>query len=131
MNPLQNLEKMAEEYVRQLAEETDEYRKSAAFKEYLDTMARIWQYSYHNQLLIHVQKRDASRVAGFRKWNDIGRHIKAGSKAIKILAPLSKKSKEKDTATGEEKEVLRAYFWPVNVFDISQTEGKELPSIDI
>ncbi|HLC79839.1 MAG TPA: ArdC-like ssDNA-binding domain-containing protein [archaeon] len=131
MNPLQNLEKMAEEYVRQLAEETDEYRKSAAFREYLDTMARFWQYSYRNQLLIHVQKRDASRVAGFRKWNGLGRHIKAGSKAIKILAPYQKKTKEKNLATGEEKEITRTYFWPVNIFDISQTDGKELPSIDI
>ncbi|HLC78858.1 MAG TPA: ArdC-like ssDNA-binding domain-containing protein [archaeon] len=131
MNPLQNLEKMTEEYIRQLAEETDEFRKSAAFREYLDTMARFWQYSYRNQLLIHVQKPHASRVAGFRKWNDLGRHIKAGSKAIKILAPYQKKVKEKDLATGEEKEVTRTYFWPVNVFDISQTDGKELPKIDI
>ncbi len=131
MNPLQNLEKMVEDYVRQLAEETDEFRKSAAFKEYLDTMSRFWQYSYNNQLLIHVQKPNASRVAGFRKWNDFGRHIKAGSKAIKILAPYAKKTKEKDTLTGEEKEVVRTYFWPVNVFDISQTDGKELPKIDI
>ncbi len=131
MNPLQNLEKMAEDYVRQLAEEADEFRKSATFREYLDTMSRFWQYSYHNQLLIHVQNRNASRVAGFRKWNDLGRHIKAGSKAIKILAPYSKKLKEKDLATGEEKEVTRTYFWPVNVFDVSQTDGKELPKIDI
>ncbi len=131
MNPLQNLEKMAEDYVRQLAEEADEFRKSAAFREYLDTMARFWQYSYHNQLLIHVQKPIASRVAGFRKWNDLGRKVLKGSKAIKILAPYTKKAKEKDIATGEEKEVTRTYFWPVNVFDVSQTDGKELPSIDI
>jgi|SRR3989344_543397 len=126
-----DFEQLAEEYIRQLAEETDAVRKSSLFQNYLDTMTRFWQYSYHNQLLIHVQNPNASRVAGFRTWNNLGRHIKARSKAIKILAPYSKKTKEKDLATGEEKEVIRTYFWPVNVFDISQTKGKELPSIDI
>ncbi len=126
-----NLDKMVETYVSQLAEETDAVRKSTFFREYLDTMAKFWHYSYHNQILIHVQKKDASRVAGFRKWNDLGRFVKAGSKAIKILAPSTKKIKEKDTLTGEEKEVSRTYFFPVNVFDVAQTEGKDLPEINI
>ncbi|HZX34130.1 MAG TPA: ArdC-like ssDNA-binding domain-containing protein [archaeon] len=131
MAAFSNLEKIVENYVSQLADETDAVRKSAFFKEYLDAMAKFWHYSYHNQILIHVQKRDASRVAGFRKWNDLGRRVKGGSKAIKILAPFSKKLIEKDKVTGEEKKVLRTYFIPVNVFDVSQTEGKELPKIDI
>jgi len=126
MNPLQNIEKMADDYVRQLAEETDEYRKSACFKEYLDTMARFWHYSYRNQLLIHVQNRNATRVAGFRKWNELGRKVNAGEKAIKILAPFTKKVQKKDL-----QEETQTYFCPVNVFDVSQTNGKELPKIDI
>jgi hypothetical protein len=117
-------------YVSQLADETDAFRKSASFKEYLDTMAKFWHYSYRNQLLIHVQKKDASRVAGFRAWNELGRKIKAGSKAIKILAPCTKKVVKKDLK-GEEKETAFTYFFPVNVFDVSQTDGKELPKINI
>jgi len=131
MNPLQNLDKKIEEHVSQLAQETDDLKKSVFFREYLDTMAKFWRYSYHNQLLIHVQFRNASRVAGFRKWNELGRKVLKGSKAIKILAPFAKKVKEKDFTTGEEKEVSRTYFWPVNVFDVSQTEGRELPKLDL
>ena len=126
-----DLEKKVEEYIRQLAEETDAVRQSEWFKEYLDTMAKFWRYSYHNQLLIHIQKRDASRVAGFRTWNEMGRYIKAGQKAIKILAPFTKKTVKKDEETGEEKETEFTYFCPVSVFDVSQTEGRELPKLDI
>jgi len=128
---LSSVEKQVQEYLAQLADETDGVRKSAFFKECLDTMAKFWKYSYRNQLLIHAQNRNASLVAGFRKWNELGRRVKAGSKAIKILAPFSKKEKQKDQSTGEEVEVSRTYFWPVNVFDVSQTEGKELPSLDV
>ncbi|MFH1391189.1 MAG: ArdC family protein, partial [Candidatus Diapherotrites archaeon] len=130
MNPLSNLDKMVEQSVSQLTDETDAVRKSSFFKEYLDSMAKFWRYSYRNQLLIHVQNSSASRVAGFRKWNELERHVKAGSKAIKILAPSTKKVVEKDSS-GKEKEVSRTYFFPVNVFDVSQTAGKELPKIDI
>lgn len=120
-------EQQVQEYVVQLADETDAFRKSASFKEYLDTVAKFWRYSYRNQLLIHAQFRSASRVAGFRAWNELGRKVKKGSKAIKILAPFTKKVSVKDTE--EEKELT--YFFPVNVFDVSQTTGKELPLIDV
>jgi len=131
VNPTLNLEKQIQGYVSQLADETDAFRKSAFFKEYLDTMAKFWQYSYRNQLLIHMQKKKASYVAGFRKWNEMGRKVNAGSKAIKILAPFLKKIKRKDLETGEEKEAKETYFFPVNVFDVSQTDGKEMPKINV
>ena len=130
MNHLSSLDKIVEQSVSRLADETDEVRKSGFFREYLDAMAKFWRYSYRNQLLIHVQKRDASRIAGFRKWNELGRKVLKGSKAIKILAPFTKKIKEKDSI-GEEKEVSRTYFFPVNVFDVSQTSGKPLPEISL
>jgi len=130
MNPLSNLDKLIEESVSQLANETTTVRKSSFFCEYLDSMAKFWRYSYRNQLLIHVQNSNASRVAGFRKWNELERHVNAGSKAIKILAPSTKKFIEKDS-NGKEKEVSITHFFPVNVFDVSQTSGKELPEIDL
>ncbi|MBU0569467.1 hypothetical protein KKB40_01650 [Patescibacteria group bacterium] len=126
-----DLEKKVEEYVKQLAEETDAVRQSVWFQEYLDTMAKFWRYSYHNQLLIHIQKRDAVRVAGFRTWNQLGRRIKAGEKAIKILAPFTKKIVKKDEQTGKEEETEYTYFCPVSVFDVSQTDGRDLPKLDI
>ena len=130
MNPLSNLDKLIEESVSRLADETTTVRKSSFFCEYLDSMAKFWRYSYRNQLLIHVQNSNASRVAGFRKWNELERHVNAGSKAIKILAPSTKKFIEKDS-NGKEKEVSITHFFPVNVFDVSQTSGKELPEIDL
>lgn len=107
--------------LQELADLTDEVRKSEEFQKYLDTMAKFWEYSYHNQLLIHVALPEAKRVAGFRAWQVLGRYVKKGSKAIKILAPFF--SKEDDTEI--------AGFFPVSIFDISQTEGQELPNIDV
>jgi antirestriction protein ArdC len=131
MNPFPNLEKQVQETLALLAEETDAVRQSTFFKEYLDTMARFWHYSYKNQLLIFVQNKDASNVAGYRTWQELGRCVRKGEKAIKILAPTHKKIIKKDAVTGEEKEIKETYFFPVNVFDVSQTEGKPLPKISM
>lgn len=119
--------KEIETNLKELASETDNVKKSDFFKRYLDTMSKFWQYSYRNQLLIHFALPTAARVAGFKTWQELGRNVKKGSKAIKILAPYLKK--DIDTETLEEKELTS--FFPVNVFDISQTEGKELPEIEI
>src|SRR3989344_7242712 len=126
-----SLDKKVEEYVTRLADETDAVRQSEWFKEYLDSMAKFWRYSYRNQLLIFIQKQNATRVAGFRTWNELGRFVNKGVKAIKILAPFTKKIVKKDLQTGEEKEISQTYFVPVNVFDVSQTNGKDLPKIEI
>jgi hypothetical protein len=60
---------------------------SALFREYLLTMSKFWSYSVGNLILIMLQKRDASRVAGFTTWKELGRFVKAGEKGIMILAP--------------------------------------------
>ena len=126
-----DLDKKVEDYVRQLATETDAVRASAEYRTYLDCMAKFWRYSLHNQLLIHIQRPRASRVAGFRTWNQLGRRVNAGEKAIKILAPFIKHVVKKDERTGEEKEFDLTYFCPVSVFDVSQTDGQDLPKLDI
>jgi len=118
-------------YLKELAEETDKVKQSEFFKHYLDTMSRFWKYSYHNQLLIFRQMPKATKVAGFRKWQEMNRRVKKGSKAIKILAPYIKRIVETDSKTGEKKEKKITYFYPVSVFDQSQTEGQPLPEIDI
>lgn len=108
--------------LKQLAEETELTKKSEFFKEYLTTMSRFWDYSYNNQFLIHLQNQNATKVAGYQKWKQLKRTVKKGEKGIKILAPIIK--------TIDNKEEIFA-FKPVTVFDISQTEGEQLPEIDI
>ena len=123
--------KDVENRLKELAEETDEVKKSDFFKEYLDVVSKFWNYSYHNQLLIYFQSKNATRVAGFVKWQELGRTIKKGSKAIKILAPFIRKESDYDFKLQEEVEKDIVRFYPVNVFDVSQTHGKELPKLEI
>ena len=119
------------QHLRNLAKETDEVKKSEFFKQYLETMSKFWRYSYYNQLLIVHQMPKATRVAGFRKWREMGRCVQKGSKAIRILAPRFRKIMELDEngALVEKEEVV--YFVPVPVFDLSQTEGQPLPEVEI
>lgn len=132
MISVSSLNQQVEGFVKELAEETDAVRQSEAFKAYLDAAARFWQYSFSNQVLILVQNPKATRVAGFRTWNELGRRIKKGEKAIRILAPSIKKLKKTDEKTGrEEEEKLIKGFVAVSVFDVGQTDGQPLPSIDV
>ena len=120
------------EHLKQLAAETDEVKRSEIFKQYLETMSKFWRYSYHNQLLIVHQMPRATRVAGFRKWREMGRWVRRGCKAIRILAPRFRKVLVYDEKTKrfvEKEEVV--YFVPVPVFDLSQTEGQPLPEVQI
>lgn len=122
--------------------------ESEKYKSYLSTMSKFHNYSFNNTLLIAMQKPDASLVAGFGKWrDDFERHVKKGEKGIKILAPSPykvKKQMEKiDPATQkpvigadgkpvtEEQEIEIPAFHVVTVFDVSQTEGKEIPDIAV
>ena len=122
--------------------------ESEQYKAYLTAMSKFHNYSFNNTLLIAMQKPDASLVAGFGKWrDDFERHVKKGEKGIKILAPSPykvKKQMEKiDPSTQkpvigadgkpvtEEREIEIPAFRVVTVFDVSQTEGKEIPDIDV
>ena len=90
-------------------------------------MARFHNYSFNNTLLIAMQCPGATRLAGFQTWKKFGRHVKKGEKGIKVIAPTPfKKIIEKD---GEEREVLVPRYKVVSTYDLSQTEGKPLPSI--
>lgn len=113
------LVKEVEQSVKELASGTDKTRQSEAFRQYLDTMAKFWKYSFRNQILIHTALPQASYVAGFRAWKAMGRSVRKGSRAIQILAPWK----------SEDEEVTR--FFPVNVFDISQTDGQPLPQVEL
>ena len=104
--------------------------KSDALKDYLAVMARFHRYSFGNVLLIAAQRPDATLVAGFRRWNELGRHVMKGEKGIGIMAPLIGKRRGEaevgqEDAHGEDR-ALRG-FRVVYVFDASQTLGKPLP----
>lgn len=93
---------------------------------FLRTAARFHSYSASNIFLIMSQCPNATRVAGFRKWQQLGRHVKRGEKSIKILAPA--RYKITDEKANEVRWAVRG-FTVANVFDISQTDGADLPDV--
>ena len=114
------------------------------YRNYLRTMSRFHNYSLNNQALIHLQRPDATLVAGYNRWRDkFSRNVLRGEKGITIIAPTPYKKKieqeklDPDTklpildADGkivtEEKEIEIPMFRPVKVFDYAQTDGKPLP----
>ena len=118
--------------------------QSDRYKQFLDTMAKFPRYSVNNSLLIMMQKPDAQLCQSFTGWKQMGRYVKKGEKGISILAPAPYKIEREQTkldekgrpvfdADGEpvkEKvEVTIRAFKVVKTFDLSQTDGKELPAI--
>jgi antirestriction protein ArdC len=101
---------------------------SEALTGYLKVIGRFHRYSLHNVMLIASQKPNASYVAGFRTWNELGRFVKKGEKGILILAPIVRRKTEIEKDT-EEISTSIAGFRAAYVFDVSQTDGKELPQI--
>lgn len=116
--------------------------QSDRFNDLLEVMSKMKNYSLNNTLLIVAQRPQATMVMGFKEWQKLGRFVDRGEKSIKILAPMiGKKEKEKlDPLTNkpqldqkgnvitEKQNVIRG-FRPVSVFDVSQTSGKEIPSV--
>src|SRR5919202_3060341 len=102
---------------------------SEDFQRYLRTAARFHAYSPNNVVLILAQKPEATRVAGYRAWQALGRQVKKGEKAIYIFAPRPYRVTTADES-GEEQTREGLTFWSVPGFDISQTEGSPLPTME-
>ncbi len=96
---------------------------SEGWRAWLDTRASFHHYSMSNTMLIAMQRPDATQVAGFRKWQELGRQVRKGERGIRIMAPHT--AKDRDEQTGEEN--VRTYFVSVSVFDVGQTDGEPLP----
>ena len=144
---------MAEKNKERLKEITDSIEQgikdlfqSDRYAQYLRTMSRFHRYSVNNTMLIYMQKPDATVVAGFNKWRDqFSRNVMRGEKGIKIIAPTPFKKKieeeklDPDTKIPirdsdgkvimEKKEIKIPMYKVVSVFDVSQTEGKTLPTL--
>ena len=128
-----------DEVLKKLREGVNEIQESDNFREFLLTMSKFHDYSIGNLILITIQRPDATRVAGFRTWQELGRWVKKGEKGIAILAPClppksARVTESEDEESDEEErvtEIRPLYFKVVHVFDISQTDGKPLPEFEV
>jgi hypothetical protein len=122
-----------------------DFQQSDRWKDYLRFSARFHHYSFGNSILIWLTQPNATRVAGFRKWNEMGRFVKSGEHGIPIFVPmLGKKIIKKSNPimmsdnssvvlTDEKKEEMEVQylrgFRIGYVFDVSQTDGKPVPEL--
>jgi len=154
-NPIRPIELKSQKSMEKIKEITDRLEQgiqdlfdSDRFKEYLRVMSTFHDYSFNNTVLIAMQKPDATLVEGYTSWKQkYGRQVMSEAKSIKILAPSPYKVKREvdkiDPKTQkpvigkdgkpvkEETEITVPAFKVVSVFDVSQTEGKELPTIGV
>lgn len=117
----------ASEARERLAQAVEKLADSDTFAAWLRARAAFHSYSFGNVCLIVSQRPDASQVAGYRAWQALGRQVRKGERAIKILAPCVRKVEDKET--GEQARRVVA-FRAVSVFDVSQTEGEPLPQLE-
>lgn len=108
---------------------------SEGLKSYLKFLSGFHNYSFRNMMLICMQNPDASMVAGFQAWKKMGRHVRKGEKGLRILAPMVRKRKADDSESAKSakqdsddqpKRIITG-FRMASVFDVSQTEGDDLP----
>ena len=148
IKPEQSMKERVKEITDKLEQGLKEVFESDNYKNYLNTMAKFHNYSVNNTLLINQQRPDATLVAGYDSWvKNFDRHVRKGERGINIIAPAPFKTerevpminpetgtpflKKDGTPYTEKKEVTIPYFKVTRVFDISQTEGKELPTIGV
>ena len=136
------------EITDRLEEGLKELFEGEKYKSYLNTMSKFHNYSANNIQLIEMQCPGATYVAGYKAWQkNFERHVNKGERGIRILAPAPYKIKEErekvDPVTNEpvldrdgmpvmeEVEIKIPAFRVVTVFDVSQTDGKELPGLGV
>ena len=142
-----DMHRTIEAWIEELTELVDEAQASEEFQTWLDIQSRFHDYSYRNTLLIRQQHPDATRVAGYRTWQEeFDRHVKEGESAIWIWAPIiTKRCPECENSPSYHQKSDCGYeetppeewsnglvgFKPAPVFDISQTDGKSLPDLEM
>ena len=136
------LQETIECWLDDLQEDVETARESEQFEQWLSVQAQFHDYSFRNSILIRRQCPEATRVAGYRAWQELGRQVQSGEEAIWIRAPLRARvcpsCGEFVQGHGECSEETPTEEWPrqivgfrsVAVFDISQTEGEPLPELE-
>jgi hypothetical protein len=143
-------ENKVEGILKQLKAGVESIQQSDQFRLFLSTMGKFHDYSIGNLILIMLQKPQATHVAGFNTWKELGRWVKSGEKGIAIFAPvfppaatcekcgtrLPRSAKYcpkcgEEANLGEEMAATPRHFRVVYVFDLSQTEGKPLPEFEV
>ena len=121
------------EILATLAEGIARLTSSAEWQAWLDVQSRFHRYSFGNTLLIALQRPDATQVAGFHAWLRLSRHVRKGEKGIAIIAPVVRRTRVKDEATGDETVITGApsAFRIAHVFDLAQTDGADLPAVPV
>ena len=138
-------QKKMDELMASLEEGMKEMFSSEKYAQYLKTMAKFHTYSLNNTILISMQRPEATLVTGYERWKSMGRQVKKGEKAIRIIAPAPVKEKRQQKKLNEENkpvldengdpemeevEVTVQKYKVTNVFDISQTEGDPIETLD-
>jgi len=105
-----------------IVDQVEALRDSDQWRRYLAFAAAFHRYSINNLLLILGQRPDATQVAGYRTWQALGRQVRKGERGIRIFGGREVRTTEQDERTGEDRERVGRRFFPVSVFDISQTD---------
>lgn len=147
-NKSEDMQKQIKEITDRLEQGVKDVFTSENYARYLETMSKFHNYSLNNIILIAMQKPDATMIAGYNAWKKLhGRQVMKGEKGLKILAPSPYKVKrvvekldpqtkkpmvgEDGKIVTEEKEITIPAYKVVSVFDVSQTEGKEIPTLGV
>lgn len=116
-------EQKLEDLRTRLAEQVAAITSGEDWRRWLKQGTKFHGYSFRNVVLIAMQAPDATRVAGYRKWQELGRQVRKGERGIVILAPLTRKT----AAEGDVEAVSRVVgFTGASVFDLAQTDGEPL-----
>jgi len=102
---------------------------SERWQDWLNMQSKFHRYSFNNTLLIMEQRPEATQVAGYNAWRKLDRFVRKGEKGIWILAPMIYKADSGDGSADDTTERVLRGFKPVSVFDLAQTDGRELPEI--
>jgi hypothetical protein len=119
-----------DELLQRLTEGVEKLTSSDEWVRYLDVQKRFHRYGFGNVLLIALQCPDATRVGGFRRWLELGRHVQRGQKGIAILAPVLTRLKVEDKETGEERTIASALSVPRRPRLRHLADGRRRPAGD-
>ncbi len=138
-----NKENKTKEVFNKIVEGVQNIITSGEYEKFLRFSKKFHHYSFNNLVLIFSQMPEATQVAGFKKWQSMGRKLKKGAKGIQIIYPIKRTytqtkiegqssitDNEDEPKEQKKKKVEYLTYRPTYVFDISQTVGKPMPLED-